>query len=72
LNWWKEFGKEYPVLSQMALDIFSVPVASVEVERVFSLARDVVSLKRGRLNADTIRGMLLHMWINMLKSNLFS
>ena len=36
LEWWRGNVKEYPILAQMAFDIFSIPAMSVEPERVFS------------------------------------
>jgi hypothetical protein len=39
LEWWRDHLDEYPTLSRMALDLFSVPAMSSECERVFSLAK---------------------------------
>jgi len=36
LTWWRGNSQEYPVLSRIAIDIFSIPAMSVEPERVFS------------------------------------
>lgn len=37
-EWWAQNQKDYPRLSQMALDILAIPAMSAEVERVFSSA----------------------------------
>ena len=37
-EWWAHHQKDYPRLSQMALDILAIPAMSSEVERVFSSA----------------------------------
>ena len=37
-EWWAQHQKNYPRLSQMALDILAIPAMSSEVERVFSSA----------------------------------
>ena len=37
-EWWIQNQKDYPRLSQMALDILAIPAMSAEVERVFSSA----------------------------------
>jgi hypothetical protein len=38
----------------MALDLLSIPVMSVEVKRVFSLAKRLVTPDRNRLTDETI------------------
>ena len=37
-EWWAQNQKDYPRLSQMALDILAIPAISSEVERIFSSA----------------------------------
>ncbi|ENH75991.1 hypothetical protein FOC1_g10000975 [Fusarium oxysporum f. sp. cubense race 1] len=44
--------RQYPHLSRMAIDLFSVPAMSSEPERIFSLAGQMVTAQRGRLKAD--------------------
>lgn len=36
LTWWKANQEEYPILSCIAIDLYSIPGMSAEVERVFS------------------------------------
>jgi len=36
LAWWKANQGEYPILSRIAVDLYSIPSMSAEVERVFS------------------------------------
>ena len=36
LTWWKANQAEYPILSRIALELYSIPGMSAEVERVFS------------------------------------
>ncbi|KAI8406405.1 hypothetical protein FOFC_13875 [Fusarium oxysporum] len=51
LTWWREREKSYPILTQMAFDLFSIPAMSAECERVFtvnglfSTVRDVTKLE---------------------------
>ncbi|KAM4059197.1 hypothetical protein HRG_014100 [Hirsutella rhossiliensis] len=47
-------GRQYPRLSRMAIDLFSIPAMSSEPERIFSLAGQMVTAQRGRLKADLI------------------
>jgi hypothetical protein len=36
MEWWKGNMQEFPILAQIAFEIFSIPAMSVEPERVFS------------------------------------
>lgn len=42
LNWWKTNGGTYPVLQQIARDIFSIPVSIVPSEAAFSTSGRVL------------------------------
>jgi hypothetical protein len=53
-QYWWERRKDYPRLSRMALDLLSIPPMSAECERLFSLAGQMVSPLRTRLEANTI------------------
>ena len=46
--------KRWPRLSQMAIDILSIPAMSAEPERVFSGARRTVSWERMQLGSESI------------------
>jgi hAT family C-terminal dimerisation region len=56
LDWWLEEAQrtKYPRLSQMAIDILSIPAMSAEPERVFSGARRTISWERSQLGASNI------------------
>ena len=56
LQWWAQDPqrKKWPKLSQMALDILSIPAMSNEPERVFSRARRTISWERFLLGEETI------------------
>lgn len=41
----------YPALARIAKSILFIPVSDVEVERLFSMPRDVVHYRRNRLHA---------------------
>ncbi len=55
-NWWCQDTQRqrWPRLSQMAIDILSIPAMSAEPERVFSGARRTVSWERGQLEPKTL------------------
>jgi hypothetical protein len=56
LAWWLKDAhrKQYPCLSQMAIDILSIPAMSAEVERVFSGARRTISWERSQIGGSNI------------------
>jgi len=54
-DWWKVNAGRFPNLALMARDILAVQGGSVGVERVFSMARDVIPYRRSRLKSSTIR-----------------
>ena len=59
LDWWSKNGNQYPGLALMARDVLPVPISSVAVERVFNMARDIVSYRRGQLKPETIRKLMI-------------
>ncbi|KIL64547.1 hypothetical protein M378DRAFT_48155, partial [Amanita muscaria Koide BX008] len=58
LKWWRSKQQVYPRLSLMALNYLSIPATSVDVERVFSKGRLVLSHVRNRLSAETMRAIM--------------
>ncbi|KAG6990049.1 Zinc finger BED domain-containing protein RICESLEEPER 2 [Fusarium oxysporum f. sp. conglutinans] len=54
IQYWLLRRRQYPRLSRMAIDVFSIPAMSTEPERIFSLAGQMVTAQRGRLQADII------------------
>ncbi|KAK6854901.1 hypothetical protein PG995_009089 [Apiospora arundinis] len=54
IQYWLLRRRQYPRLSRMAIDLFSIPAMSSEPERIFSLAGQMVTPQRGRLKADLI------------------
>lgn len=59
LEWWLEDTqrRDYPQLSQMAIDLLSIPAMSAEAERVFSGSRRQISWQRASLGAELIEKM---------------
>jgi hypothetical protein len=65
IKWWLEptQQRDYPRLSQMAVDVLSVSPMSAEAERVFSGARRTISWERAALGSGSIgRGECLKSW----------
>jgi hypothetical protein len=59
LEWWRDPMRQerWPVLSQLAVEIHSIPPMSDEVERVFSGGRRTISWERSRLSPETIEAI---------------
>jgi len=66
LEWWKVHDGTFPNgLARMARDFLAIPGTTVDMEREFSKAGDLVVRKRGRLCSETIRAnMCLKSWID--------
>ncbi|KAM4067724.1 transposase-like protein [Hirsutella rhossiliensis] len=58
IQYWLLRRRQYPRLSRMAIDLFSIPAMSSEPERIFSLAGQMAAAQRGRLKADLIKADL--------------
>jgi hypothetical protein len=54
IGYWKLKRSSYPRLAQMALEIFTIPAMSAEVERVFSSAKLTITDRRARRKVDII------------------
>ena len=56
IEWWllPEQRQRLPLLSKMAIDIYSIPSMSSEPERVFSGSKHTITDQRCRLNIETI------------------
>jgi len=64
LLWWKKNIHTYPTLAHIARDMLAIPGGSVLVERTFSGGRDLISLRRASLNAESIEKLMqFRAWI---------
>jgi hypothetical protein len=64
--WWLEptQRKTYPNLSEMALDVLSIPAMSAEPERLFSSAAITITDRRNRLGIESIQAIeCLKSWL---------
>ncbi|KAK4698833.1 hypothetical protein P7C70_g7436, partial [Phenoliferia sp. Uapishka_3] len=60
LAFWKTNACKWPQLARMARDMLSIPGSSVGVERTFSAGRDIISLRRQSMKAETIRRLMIY------------
>ena len=58
LCWWRDHRTEFPILSQMAIDVLSVPAMSSECERVFSQGKLTITSQRHRMKGATLEMLL--------------
>ena len=59
LEWWKSHQEQFPLLSHLVRVVFAVPAASSKSERVFSVAGNMVTPKRTRLNTETVEALVV-------------
>lgn len=59
IKWWASRTSQFPHLSALARDIFSIPGSAVAVERIFSGGRDTIALRRASLKSETIQVLML-------------
>jgi hypothetical protein len=62
LAWWLEDSQQgqFPLLSQLAVTLLSIPAMSAEPERVFSGGRRTISWERAKLGAKLIEWLMCY------------
>jgi hypothetical protein len=50
---------EYPYIAQAARDYLAIPALEVDIERLFSLGRDILGIRRFSMSMDTLRTLIL-------------
>ena len=71
IAWWNGSRKEYPTLSQYALDTLAIPATTTECERTFSSVKKLVTPERNRLADEIIEACecLKAWWDNVMISH---
>jgi hypothetical protein len=59
LEWWRKNFEKYPILNILARRYLAIPATSASIERIFSISNDIITKKRNRLNAETIKQLVL-------------
>ncbi len=57
ISWWRDHQTTYPKLSQMEFDLLSIPAMSAECERIFDLAKLVITTQKNSLSDSTIEAI---------------
>ncbi|CAM9934767.1 unnamed protein product, partial [Sphacelaria rigidula] len=58
LRWWFDRRLVFPVLYKVACIYLAVPASSGSSERVFSAAGNIVTNKRNRLGAESVKNLV--------------
>lgn len=58
LRWWRDHKTAFPLLSQMAIDVLSIPAMSAACERVFSQGKLTITSQRHCMRAATLELLL--------------
>ena len=62
--WWKTHSENFPNLSKMARDFFSMQATSVPCERLFSKAGMIITKERNRLDSESAKiSLCLNSWL---------
>jgi len=59
LDWWMNHKQDYPRLSKLACNYLSIPASSAPVERLFSLAGNLVTMRRNQLDPEIIDSLMI-------------
>lgn len=58
-NWWLANKEEFPSMAACARDYLGIPGAEVDIERLFSLGREILGLNRHSMKPETMRALVL-------------
>jgi len=58
LVWWKTNQFRFPVISQMARDVLTIPLSTVASESAFSVGGRVLDAYRSSLNPETVEAVI--------------
>ncbi|CAI0459842.1 unnamed protein product [Linum tenue] len=71
LGWWSRSGMKYPIIFEMARDIFAVPISTVASESAFSTGGRVLDLFRTSLSTEVVEALICcEDWIRSSDSEL--
>jgi hypothetical protein len=59
LEHWRSIGSIYPTVARMARDLLAVFLTGIDIERKFNIGRDTCTYRRGHLQGETIRKIMI-------------
>uniref|UniRef100_A0A8H7KAR7 HAT C-terminal dimerisation domain-containing protein n=1 Tax=Bionectria ochroleuca TaxID=29856 RepID=A0A8H7KAR7_BIOOC len=64
IEWWMARLGQFPIVSQLALDILAIPAMATDCERSFSLAKLTLTLQRLSMTTETLEKLqYLKNWV---------
>jgi hypothetical protein len=70
LKTWRRLQSRFLVLTQMIKNILSIFIFDVEIERLFSMTKNVITYRRNRFHEDIIKNiMIFKKMLNLKKNN---
>lgn len=73
LGWWKENAARFPILSQIAKDVFAVPASTVASESAFSLGSRILDPFRASLTPKMVEALVCTSdWLRDTSKPMFS
>ena len=57
--WWRIHSNQFPILTHLAHDIFSIPVSTVSSKSAFSIAGNIIDPHRSRLTPKMVEILTL-------------
>ena len=70
-QFWKDNSSSFSNLTQMTRDVLSCSVSSVDVERVFNLARRVCTFDRAQMNEHSVKQFIMIKYYNRIMNMTF-
>ena len=58
LVWWRVHHKHYPILWRLAEMYLAIPASSAPSERAFSMAGNIITVKRCRMSTENLEDVL--------------
>ena len=58
VEWWRARALTWPILTRLAMDIFSIPVSTVAAEQAFSTTGRILEERRNALQQDIVEALV--------------
>ena len=58
-NWWNLEKHEFPRMALVARDYLCIPLSEVDIERLFSMGKNVIGVKRYSMTDSTLHALMM-------------
>lgn len=73
LQWWNSHKAEFPILYKVSCKLLAIPASSAASERVFSMARNLITEKRSMIGYNHVNvNQIMFLHSNVSKTNISS